>query len=71
MIIFIELPVSNGLAAGALFGGGVAAVGAGGVLVGHWRAAMKMIRARGRGRGRGRARARAVVGGGGATLYDH
>lgn len=39
-------------------------MGAGGVLVGHWRAAMKMIRARGRGRGR------AVVGGG-AILYDH
>ena len=40
----LELPVANGLATGALFGGGVAAVGAGGVLVGHWRAEMKMIR---------------------------
>lgn len=37
-------------------------MGAGGVLVGHWRAAMKMIRARGRGR---------AVGGGGAIFYDH
>ena len=40
----LELPAANGLATGALFGGGVAAVGAGGVLVGHWRAEMKMIR---------------------------
>lgn len=48
MIIFLELPVANGLAAGALFGGGVVAVGAGGVPVGHWRAEMKMIRARAR-----------------------
>ena len=48
MIIFLELPVANGLAAGALFGGGVVAVGADGVPVGHWRAEMKMIRARAR-----------------------
>lgn len=59
MIIFLELPVANGLAAGALFGGGVVAVGAGGVPVGHWRAEMKMIRAR------------AVVGAAAAIFYDY
>ena len=63
MIIFLELPVANGLAAGALFGGGVVAVGAGGVPVGHWRAEMKMIRAR--------ARAWAVVVGAAAIFYDY